>query len=297
MRSTRLVILIVFSLMVSPAGLRAADHPPPELSYPKPLLSKLGLDARDVVKNRDEFKTDRIHRMWMAHVHSAIADIDTEKEKRLINIHASMRYIKDRIDNAHLNGDIDRQTFSAQSAELMRWFRKAHQRVLGEQAVAALFSEAAKKEMTGVIDTGNGLGFPIQNPETTVEMIKEALDARTIEKIGRFYQEHARELRDIKKIYKNPPADVPKEQIKKDMRRIKKELSAAYRQYCRKLLTDEAFKLIFDVKEESKAIPEAAVEQPSVSFPPAIAGSVVTHTFSIQNAGDARLNILGVHTQ
>ena len=243
MRNVRFVIFITFCVLVSQAGFGAAESP--ELSYPESLLSKLEIDAPDVVKNRDEFKTDRIHRMWMRHVHSTIPDINANKEKYLVKIHTSMLYIKDRIDNAYLNGDINKQKFSARSAQLMRWFQKAHQRVLNEQEVASLFANAGGKEVTGVIDTGNELEFPIQNPETTVEMIKKKLDARTIKKIGRFYQGHARELRDIKKIYEDPPPDVKKEQIEKDMRRIKNELHAAYRNYCRKLLADEDFKLIF----------------------------------------------------
>ena len=47
----------------------------------------------------------------------------------------------------------------------------------------------------------------------------------------------------------------------------------------------------------SKTPPEAVVDQTSATFSPAIAGSVVTHTFRIRNTGDVELNISGVHTE
>jgi len=49
--------------------------------------------------------------------------------------------------------------------------------------------------------------------------------------------------------------------------------------------------------EESKALPSAMTEQTSVEFPPAIAGSDVTHVFKIQNKGNASLNIPGIYTE
>lgn len=244
MRKIKFIVLIVFFLLAGHTGFSNAESP--ALSYPDDLLTRLGISTLDIVKNRDKFKTDEIHRQWMAHVHSAIPHMNADKEKYLIKLHASMRYIKDRIDNAYRKGKLDKQAFSSRSAELMQWFQSAHQAVLSKQAYNSLFGKVDDTERSGVIDTGNELGFPIQNPETSVETVKEKLDARTISKISRFYQGHARELRDIKKIYESDSTpEVEKEQIKKDMRRIEKDLHVSYRDYCRKILTDEEFRLIF----------------------------------------------------
>lgn len=48
--------------------------------------------------------------------------------------------------------------------------------------------------------------------------------------------------------------------------------------------------------KESAASPKAVIEQTTVEFSPVIAGSDVTHVFSIQNKGDAPLNIPGVYS-
>ena len=49
--------------------------------------------------------------------------------------------------------------------------------------------------------------------------------------------------------------------------------------------------------KESDATPKAVIEQTTVEFSPVIAGSDVTHVFSIQNKGDATLNIPGIYTK
>jgi hypothetical protein len=49
--------------------------------------------------------------------------------------------------------------------------------------------------------------------------------------------------------------------------------------------------------EELNALPNAVIEQTRVEFPPAIAGSDVTHVFKIQNKGNANLNIPGIYTE
>jgi len=236
-------VCIISAVLVGIAAASAAETP--TISYPEALLAEIGIEARDVIKNREAQAANRIHEQWMSHVRSAIPDISTAKEKHLARIHTSMLYIKKQIDADRLDGKISQETFSSWSAELMSWFQNAHKQVLNEAQYNALFGEKPADETSNVISTGNELGFPINNPETTVEMIKEKFDGRTIEKISRFYQRHARKLRDIKKIYEDPPAGVPKKQIKKDMDRIEKELQTEYRQYCRKMLTDENFNLLF----------------------------------------------------
>ena len=70
--------------------------------------------------------------------------------------------------------------------------------------------------------------------------------------ISHFYQQHSQELRDIKKIYETGDANVKPEQIKNDMKRIEKELQAAYKKYCRKTLTDKQFKMIFGGIKDKK---------------------------------------------
>jgi hypothetical protein len=48
--------------------------------------------------------------------------------------------------------------------------------------------------------------------------------------------------------------------------------------------------------EESAAAPRAVIAPTTVEFSPVIAGFDVTHVFSIQNKGDAPLNIPGVYS-
>jgi len=49
--------------------------------------------------------------------------------------------------------------------------------------------------------------------------------------------------------------------------------------------------------QKAAPVPKATVEKTAFTFPAAIAGTVLTHTFTIQNTGDAPLHVLGVHTE
>lgn len=234
---------ILIYLLIVHAGSTAAKSS--VLIYPESLIAKLGIDSQDIVKNQKKYIKDTVHVEWMAHVHEVIPEINPDKEDMIVKLHTSMLYVKDRINKAYLSGSINQQEFTAQSAELMQWFLKAHQEMLSKKEYESLFGLSQNNESSAVVSTDNELGFPIKNPETTVEMIREKFDENTIAKIARFYQGHAQELRDIKKIYETGDSQAKPEQIKKDMLRIDKELQEAYMNYCRKILSDEQFNLLF----------------------------------------------------
>ena len=77
-------------------------------------------------------------------------------------------------------------------------------------------------------------------------MIKKTFDDATIRDITLFYQDHARELRDIREIYETEDfRESEAEQVKKDMLRIERELQTIFMNYCRDILSDEQFMLLF----------------------------------------------------
>ena len=80
-------------------------------------------------------------------------------------------------------------------------------------------------------------------------MVREKFNDRTITDISHFYQDHARELRDIREIYETEDfRGEEAEQVKNDMLRAEKKLQTAYINYCRSILTDEQFMLLFGNK-------------------------------------------------
>jgi hypothetical protein len=245
------VFIAIGFLLVLHAGTGLAESP--ALLYPDSLLNKLGLDSNDIVKNQETFRKDRVHLEWMAHVHEVMPDMDAAMKDRIINIHTSMLFIKDRINSAYLSGSIDQEEFTAQSAELMQWFLKSHQAVLDEKQYNSLFGISTEDKSPREASEGDELGFPIRNPVTTVEMVKEKIDERTLSKIADFYQDHSRELRDVKKIYETGDfRGVTEEQVRNDMKRVEKELHDSFMDYCRGILTEDQFKMIFGNAGEKK---------------------------------------------
>jgi len=217
------------------------------LFYPDSLIVLLGINAQDIVKNQKNFKNDPIHTQWMEHVHSTIPGINPDKEDAIIKTHTSLLFIKDKLDKAYFSGNINNQEFTTRLAELMKWFQASNRSVLSEKESNALFGISGQDEEKSAAQGSDGkLGFPIINPKTTADMIKKSFNDALIRDITLFYQDHARELRDIKEIYETEEfRGEEAKQIKNDMQRTERELQTAFMNYCRDVLSDDQFKLLF----------------------------------------------------
>jgi len=239
-------------MLIFHAGAGAAKSPP--LTYPDSLLLKMGINEQEIIKNQKKFNNNPIHTQWMNHINDVLPEISPEKKETIIKTHTSLLFIKDRLDTSFFNGNINKQEFTTRLAELMKWFQETSQSVLSEKESNALFGISGQDDELSPVTASYGeLGFPINNPQTTVEMVREKFDARTITDISRFYQDHARELRDIKKIYETGGfRGEEAKQIKNDMLRTEKELQAAFKNYCRDILSDEQFVLLFGNEKPEK---------------------------------------------
>jgi hypothetical protein len=242
-------IFFVLCLVILHAGLGIAK--PRALFYPDPLLVKLGIEVKDIVRHQEKFRKDRTHMEWMGQLHSTISDIDPEKKEALIQMHTSLLYIKERLDSAYLGGQINKQELAGGIGELMQWFQQANRAVLSENEYNLLFGISVQDEAPFSADIPDDeIGFPVPNPETTVKMIKEQFNDRTISDITRFYRQQSQELSDILEIYDSGNFDgATKWQVRKDMTRIENELQAAFMKYCRNRLTGQEFQLLFGNSE------------------------------------------------
>jgi len=238
------VVIILAGVSVG-AGTGAEN--PRRPFFPDPLLVKLGIDAKDIINNREKFRKDPVHTEWMHHVQAALSHIEPEKKESIIQTHASLLFIKDRLDSAYLSGRMDQQELTARIGELMRWFQEANRAVLSEKEYNVLFGISDQDGESAMDRMPDGeLGFPVYNPETTVEMIKARFDDGTIADITRFYRQQSQELRDIRETYETKDfGGATQWEVRKDMARIENELNAAFKDHCRGKLTDEEFQLLF----------------------------------------------------
>jgi len=215
------------------------SSPPPDL-----LLEKLGVSSQDIIQNRKEFSSDTVHTEWMNHVHDVLPEISRGEKKAIVKTHTTLLFIKDKLDKTYFGDMINKREYTAQLAGLMKWFQKANRSVLSKEEYNTLFGIPNSKAEMAI--SPDELGFPIQNPETTIEMIKNKFDDRLIIDLTRFYQEQSQELRDIKKIYDTGDfRGTEAKQVKKDMQRTERELYAAFMNYCRDILSGEQFQLLF----------------------------------------------------
>lgn len=280
------------------SGQQSGSGSDPEFNfdYPAHLLQKLDITASDITENRPDFAKNQVHTEWMQHVDSALPEIDAEKRAAIKRIHTSLLFIKEMLDKSFYSSTIGQQEYTSRLSELMQWFQEANRRVLSAREYNILFDVSTEEESSAPAGNANGkIQFPVRNPATTDQMIHEALDDATINDLSRFYHVHSQELRDIRKIYDSGDFNgADEQQVKNDIKRIEKELADAFEKYCRDKLTDEEFKLLFNSPPPEPG-PDAIIDQPVFKFSPVIAGTEVTHVFSIRNPGGADLNIPGVY--
>lgn len=84
------------------------------------------------------------------------------------------------------------------------------------------------------------LGFEIENPNTSIEMVKEKLDKSKLEDIKFFYQQRAKEREDL--IAKLDAGEIKPEAVEN----TSKEMDSAFKENCRSVLSDEQYNLIFN---------------------------------------------------
>jgi hypothetical protein len=84
------------------------------------------------------------------------------------------------------------------------------------------------------------LGFMIENPTTSVEMVKEKIDKKKLEDIKFFYQQMDQEKQEL-------IARLDAGEIKEDVfDNMAKEMDKTFEENCRNVLTPEEYKMIFD---------------------------------------------------
>jgi hypothetical protein len=259
--STAVIILLLPMLLAGSVSAGAADPPDaditplksPDFFYPDPILQQLGIVPTDIIENQSKFKNDPTHVEWMHHTHDALPEINREKQEAIADIHTALLFMKARLDDGYFKGKIHQPEYATQLTGLMQWFQAANRAVLTSEEHQRLFGlPAGENDPSHALGAGGELEFPIKNPNTTPEMIKTLLDAPTIQKLNRFYHMQSQELKDISEIYKAGDFQkAGKDQIKKDMARIEQELETAFLKYCREILTDEEFYLLYGSRKNN----------------------------------------------
>jgi len=117
-------------------------------------------------------------------------------------------------------------------------------------SVAALESGKTQTEPPAVLGDADieQLGFEIENPQTSVDMVREKLDKNKIEDIQFFYQQ--RELERQELLSKLDDEKIKQEEVEK----ISVENDAAFEENCRDILTEEEYKMIFDRQENAESL-------------------------------------------
>jgi len=109
-------------------------------------------------------------------------------------------------------------------------------------SVAALEAGGTQSEPPPVMGDSDvvELGFMIENPTTSVEMVREKIDKKKLEDIKFFYQQMDQEKQEL-------IARMDAGEIKEDVfDNTAKEMDKTFEENCRSVLTPEEYKMIFD---------------------------------------------------
>ncbi len=241
-QAASLINVFLLVLCLFPAGqFDARAENAPLFSYPQALIAAAGISPEDITTGRAKFKTDPVHREWMQHVHAVLPGLEARQETAIVQIHTSFLYLKNALDEAYRQHKNSQTTFSEQVGWLFDWFQQAHLSVLSPTQSEALFGgPAEEEEKTAAVAAADGpLGFPIENPNTPVEAITAAFDARALEAIKNLHQQRKQEMAVIDRAHAEGSIPAPEFEI------LKKEIQATYLNNCRDILTDVQFELLF----------------------------------------------------
>lgn len=107
-------------------------------------------------------------------------------------------------------------------------------------SVTALETGASQEKPAVLGDSDKiELGFEIENPETSIDHVKEKIDKNKIEDIKFFYQERDTEREEL--ISRLDTGEISSEELEN----ISKEMDAAFEENCRDILTREEYQLIY----------------------------------------------------
>lgn len=108
-------------------------------------------------------------------------------------------------------------------------------------SVAALETGGAQTEPPAVLGNSDEieLGFKIENPDTSIEAVKEKIDKNKREDIKFFYQQRAKEREEL--IARLDAGEIKEEVVEN----TSNEMDKAFEENCRDILTDAEYQLIF----------------------------------------------------
>lgn len=162
----------------------------PYVSYPETLFELLGIDMEDLLANRDAFKNTIIHVEWMDRVNAILKNLDPQKRAAIIKNQATLLYIKDKLNEAYLKGEIDHETFIKALADLMKWHQKTYESMLTSAEYEALF-EISPENVDDTIDAllSNAPEYSfILNQEIPVEEVTQQVQGYKLEEVNSHFK-------------------------------------------------------------------------------------------------------------
>ena len=130
-------------------------------------------------------------------------------------------------------------------------------------SVQALETGASQTKAPAVLgDTDKiELGFKIENPETSIQQVKDKVDPAKLADVEFFFQERETERENLINRLDN------REITYEELENISREMDAAFEENCRAILTDQEYQLIFGNPDDPLPV-EAPAKDPSISPQP-----------------------------
>ena len=130
-------------------------------------------------------------------------------------------------------------------------------------SVQALETGASQTKAPAVLgDTDKiELGFKIENPETSIQQVKDKVDPAKLADVEFFFQERETERENLINRLDN------REITYEELENISREMDAAFEENCRAILTGEEYQLIFGNPDDPLPV-EAPAKDPSISPQP-----------------------------
>ncbi len=210
-------------------------------SYPKSLMTLLGISPADIAANLVPYYTNAVHIEWMDHVDRVLPDLSEDKRLAIEKIHAAVLYVKDLLDDAYLDRKISHEQYVDALRKLMDWHQSSYSGIISRREYESLFG--IKPEDAFALISEQTAGIPqysfILNQEIPIDEVIKRIPKEKLEAVDEHFKEMIKRRNEIGRMI--GAGTISLEDARKAFRESQLEFVAK----CKEILTPDEINLIF----------------------------------------------------
>jgi hypothetical protein len=213
----------------------------PYVSYSETIMQMLGIDEAGLFDESGKYKNSVAYVEWMDRVRNVLKNIDPEKLSAIMKNQAMHLYLKDKLNEAYLTGQMDHETFLKAVADLMKFQQRTYQSMLSDADYQALFEvspEATDQYIDQFVEATPRYGFILNQMIPATEVVSQ-IPSYKMEEVNASFKKMIYERDQINKMIED--GSMPLEQARQAMQ----ESQQTFVDNCKMILSEGEIDTIF----------------------------------------------------